>query len=1060
MDNDNLIFAFDIGTGSIGECVRSGDKILHLDSILLPPTFASVKELRKRRRQMRNRDAHRARENWWKEQAKSAGIEVLESRQPTKKEKKDGDIKPDERMLREFSADGDDTIYTSCLLRIALLQGRKLEGWQIYKAIWSAIQHRGYDDNLPWKRELRRNVENETEEESTDDMESEEKKDEKKNKEATGRFMDYVKKEFKGNEEYYYPCYFEAHRMGIWDQNEPNNLSRKIGTNPDPARNKENTDAYVYPRKRVEEELKMLLKMASEQYPNLKGKENYLIYGPAEKPYASYKDNEYRKYRGRNWDWQGLLAQKIPRFDNRNPTKCCLIPRYNTCKAGEPFNLEVTFLFKLKNMRYFDSSGKECSLTPNQIAELFNKYHHKELGNIIPRNVKPIEINGKKCALILRMKEREWAEFVKENLNGDIVPAHKKVEPPNDSGRSRFCRPALTILKDILLRGISPYEKHKELISSNTNTDKNKGLINDDYKFLLNMEEDWNKIYIPDDKTNYSELAEETREEFIEELFDKIKEPIVKHRLMLFKKELMKLKNKFGEPGKIIIEFVRDNFLGEKAKKRYEQWQRKNEKERKDASKKAEEIGLKGGKATLIMRLFDEQKGIDLYDLTCIETSKMNEYEIEHIVPRERGGPNAFYNLLLTTSTNNRTKGTRTPFEWLSESEKWQGILQKVNNNKEMSKKKKTLITSDKAEELVEKYTRLAETAYIAKLSQKISALFFGWDWQTEGSKRRIIIANGAQTAEIRRIYKLDRLLHPEKTDEKFKEMINDSSITKKNRENKKHHALDALVISMLPDISKGKLPAWFHVEFCKNALKEVTPHYVKYEKSLLDENIYGKRTVMEDGKQLTYAVSRFGEKSTIKYFSILENAKKHVDKIFDYEIRRNFQIKLEEKPAPTPEQWRQFVENYSIGSKPKKITIKKSKEIQGIELGENYKEIGKMSGQYFTDKEHKGYFIYLDKDNKWKVAPVYAFDSRHRKENELKETSEKIYFFNSKCLVEIQNDFNRTESGNEIIEKGKYTIVTVIENGSVKIQSNAGKVYLTSIKQLMEKGEMHRIDL
>ncbi|MDR1774294.1 MAG: hypothetical protein LBR30_05440 [Clostridioides sp.] len=206
--NNKLIFAFDLGSGSIGICVREGENILYLDSLLIDSDFASVENATKLRRQIRTRIAHKKREEWWIKQAKKAGIEVLSTAQPTKE---NPNLKPDERMLREFTSEnsGDKTIYSSHLLRIALLQGVKLEGWQVFKAIWSAIQHRGYDSNLPWAEDAN--------------------EDEKENKEASNRYDEKLKEFFNEKKEYYYPCYYEAYIQGIWDLNDPNDLNKKLG---------------------------------------------------------------------------------------------------------------------------------------------------------------------------------------------------------------------------------------------------------------------------------------------------------------------------------------------------------------------------------------------------------------------------------------------------------------------------------------------------------------------------------------------------------------------------------------------------------------------------------------------------------------------------------------------------------------------------------------------------------------------------------------------------------------------------------------------------------------
>lgn len=148
---EEKVFAFDVGIGSLGIAVRKGNEILEARSLLIPPEFASITEQRERRRQYRTRIAHKKREEWLKDQCRAAGIEVLDGRFPGKRKKGIPPRKGDPRLEREFAEPGDDTVYTSCLLRILLLRGEKLEGWQVYKAFHSAIQRRGYDSFIPWK---------------------------------------------------------------------------------------------------------------------------------------------------------------------------------------------------------------------------------------------------------------------------------------------------------------------------------------------------------------------------------------------------------------------------------------------------------------------------------------------------------------------------------------------------------------------------------------------------------------------------------------------------------------------------------------------------------------------------------------------------------------------------------------------------------------------------------------------------------------------------------------------------------------------------------------------
>ena len=62
MAKNELVYSFDLGSGSIGVCARSGKNILYLDSLLIDADFASVKDVATRRRQYRTRIAHKKRE--------------------------------------------------------------------------------------------------------------------------------------------------------------------------------------------------------------------------------------------------------------------------------------------------------------------------------------------------------------------------------------------------------------------------------------------------------------------------------------------------------------------------------------------------------------------------------------------------------------------------------------------------------------------------------------------------------------------------------------------------------------------------------------------------------------------------------------------------------------------------------------------------------------------------------------------------------------------------------------------------------------------------------------
>lgn len=130
------VFAFDMGKASIGYCVREDFEIKDLGSLIIDKDHSSVVDNRNRRRVYRTLKSHRARENWFKQLWINKGLTPLDNN--------------DDKFKKEFSSKEDNTIYNSTLLRIALIQGKKLTEWQIYKALHSAIQRRGYDCNVAW----------------------------------------------------------------------------------------------------------------------------------------------------------------------------------------------------------------------------------------------------------------------------------------------------------------------------------------------------------------------------------------------------------------------------------------------------------------------------------------------------------------------------------------------------------------------------------------------------------------------------------------------------------------------------------------------------------------------------------------------------------------------------------------------------------------------------------------------------------------------------------------------------------------------------------------------
>lgn len=1059
--SDNLIWSFDIGLGSIGEAIRDPKthEFKHVESLTLPAEFASTKSAATTRRMFRTRLAHKKREEWLDKLWREAGQEPLAKRTTGRSSKtRKFELKSlgDPRLEREFPAKGDDTCYTSCLLRIKLLRGEKLEPWQIYKALHSAIQRRGYDSDIPWKTKAAGKVT------------AEELKEQEEDEAKLVRFEQELRS-MTENAAWQLPCYFDAWKMGLWSPDAPDKLSLRIDCTAESPRN------HVIPRSLVEKELKLLIAAAANAIPKLKGKEDYLLHGPASRAYASWYPELRKKYGlklGSHTDTKGVLSQRIPRFDNRIISKCALIPRLNVCKitankATSPAPqsqsvFDAVFLLKLKNMRVAQASGTQRGLTAEEIRTIFDDPKRKTWS----------------------FTPKQWARAV-GHFGLLPVAGHEEIKPPRTSGRSRFCRPALEILKRLMLSGQSPISFHAEALARlGGNKDPLKGLVAEDLEFLKKMGDSWERIHVPDQQLDAILQMSASPELAVRHIIGKQNNPVVRHRLQLFFERLQSLKNQFGEPQTVALEFVRWDFMGEKARKEYSKFVSEQTKLREQARKEAAEAGLDGKGAALKLTLFKDQGGVCLYTGEPLDISKIDAYEIDHIVPHSRMGPDAPYNRVLTTRhTNNDLKKDKTPFEWLSASPGWEAYLERVKARaSQLRNRKVRLLTSQDAEELVDKYTTLAETAWISRLGRAVLDATFGWrNGVDKDGKKRVVFVQGGLTARIRRKYRLNSLLAPPPAGVDPREW---ESKAEKNRTDKRHHALDAMVINFVPQWARDEAKESFF-KFPKAlgtdprkvfaaAIERVAPRQVAFEKPTLADTIFGAR---KQGPETTIvqrcALVSLGMKPTAPGKSTfdLPYLKKQIKAVRDARIRSL----LEEIATNglTEDKWRGFCETIRLprkdgtpGQRIKRVNV-------NVGAADEYADLSKdATGAYRKGKDsHKGQLLYVDSRGNYGVAPIYAHASRALVEEQLSSVSgtRVLASVRSGCLIELlepvakedhrlivvdDNRKARRTSPSAELPASTYTWRTIkTESRQVFLESSKGQRITLGLKVLATAG-------
>jgi len=543
--SSGTVWSFDLGTGSLGEALVENNIVKHLASPIIESTLASTKDARERRRAWRTRKAHRAREEWLDELWDKEGLESKrpKPRQVGKIGEADKPVTgeaarkikgpwqqvqdPDYRIEREFAPSGkrpqkdeapkDNTLYTSCLLRIKLLQGGDgMEPWQVYKALRAALQSRG-QQTVPWA-----NKEADREGKSIEAIEAKERQELAKKdpayQQAMGAWDKFAKEDEahwealpngKEREDYLYPCYYDAWKMGLWSPDKPDKFKTLHTFSA------ESTRQVVFPGEKVEAELLKLAENAAKKIPALENAakaiiqsfidkrvkklnkrrekekkdplnkeeiealpraENFaelFVYGPAGKPSQEDPNKPVRALAlsdpakckalalrpGTDFDWKAAIGQKIPRFENRIISRCALFPRLKACKVAPRFDrdgevrpesllaAQVIFLLQAKNLKVIENAQLRF-LMKEEIAELLKKVEKSPQAT-------PASILER-----YKLTKTEWKKWCKkEELDGTpSIPVKQTKGKSGDvikatalDGRCRYSRPALSLLKYLLL---------------------------------------------------------------------------------------------------------------------------------------------------------------------------------------------------------------------------------------------------------------------------------------------------------------------------------------------------------------------------------------------------------------------------------------------------------------------------------------------------------------------------------------------------------------------------------------------------------------------------------
>ena len=261
---------------------------------------------------------------------------------------------------------------------------------------------------------------------------------------------------------------------------------------------------------------------------------------------------------------------------------------------------------------------------------------------------------------------------------------------------------------------------------------------------------------------------------------DDIVNPLVRQALFEVRKVVNAIIREFGKPAAIHIEMAREVKGNADSRSKDSAKMRDRERARDAAAAQIRELGYKVTRDAIErFLLWHEQGEICIYSGRPISPQQLfgGEADVDHILPYSRSLDNSFANKVVAFRSENQLKGNRTPFEWLNgmDDAKFEGILQRAGNLPYEFRNSKRQRLQQQSVELETFLSRqLNDTAYITKKVREFVECL-GCD---------VVASKGQHTAELRHVWGLDTVLR-------------DDGLNLKNREDHRHHAVDALIVAL-----------------------------------------------------------------------------------------------------------------------------------------------------------------------------------------------------------------------------------------------------------------------
>ena len=348
------------------------------------------------------------------------------------------------------------------------------------------------------------------------------------------------------------------------------------------------------------------------------------------------------------------------------------------------------------------------------------------------------------------------------------------------------------------------------------------------------------------------EIGSDVKEEIIEEYLANIEEgklkyinpkfvddiissPATKKSLRKAEAVLNKLFSKYGYPEYICVENTRE-LLSTDRQKEYEQKTLDNKNLKNKAQKALEADGIEVNDTNIIKYLLMQET--DCKCAYCNRDIKINNCEVEHIIPRSISADDSYDNKTVACNNCNDNKNNRSPYEYLRTDGRYEEFKERVQANSKLSyKKKKYMLFEDDLNKYQKKFvnSNLNDTAYATnELANQINLFKEAYLESTgEELKTRVLRIPGQFTAMCRRKFKID-----------------------KDRDQEYHHAVDAVIIANYANTKIGKLMDMVQNDKDKYWQVENLNDY-RDDKELFD-NIFVNRNIIDVLKNADFSNTRF----------------------------------------------------------------------------------------------------------------------------------------------------------------------------------------------------------